>query len=159
MAISQQYANSILNHIFCNNSIGSLPDKLYLGVCSAAPNAKTGVVSSTTDGVTTYFEPEADSYGRVCIGGGGTGINEAFGSASGGVITNSQDIQMPAAKEAWGKMNYWFVSTSSAKNGAAILWGELKDAETGAVGVTIDARTVPVFYAGDLKASIDVELE
>ena len=145
--ISQVHANKLLNVTLGHSDSASLPNNLYLGVCSEAPDAATGAVTT---------EPTAESYERKVVGGSATGVSKCFGAATGGVISNNQEIQMATARESWGTMNYWFVSESSVGN--ATLWGELKNAETGAQGVTIGAKTVPVFYEGDLKASIDVAL-
>ena len=146
MAISQTYVNTLLNVALGYSDAASLPDYLYLGVCSEIPNAATGEVTG---------EPTADSYKRKVVGGKNAPA-KCFGSATGGIIANNQEIQMATARESWGTMNYWFVSQSSIGN--AILWGELKDAETGIQGVTFREKTVPVFYEGELKASIDVAL-
>ena len=59
---------------------------------------------------------------------------------------------MKTARESLGKQYYWFLSESAA--GPAIIWGKIN----GDAGVTINAETVPVFYEGELKASIDVAL-
>lgn len=146
MAISQTYANTLLNVALGYSDAASLPDYLYLGICSEIPDAASGAVTG---------EPTAESYERKVVGGKNAPA-KCFGSATGGIIANNQEIQMATARESWGTMNYWFVSPSTVGN--AILWGVLKDAEEGTQGITIGEKTVPVFYEGDLKASIDVEL-
>lgn len=148
MSMSQSYANRILNAAFGISDTVTASSKLYLGLCSAAPNASTGAVTS---------EPSAASYARqICGGTGADDVTQSFASATGGVIKNIKEIRMNTARQAWGTMNYWFISESAT--GAAIIWGELKNAETGESGVTIPEKTVPVFFENELKASIDVEL-
>lgn len=139
--ISNSYANKILNLICGVSDALQLPSTMYLGLCSAEPNASTGAITG---------EPTAASYERVPIGGSTNGLKKYFGSASGGIISNAEEIKFNVARESFGTMNYFFLSESASGN--AILWGAI----TG--GVTINAETVPVFYEGDLKASIDVEI-
>lgn len=139
--ISNTYANKILTTLCGVTDQMSIPSKLYLGLCSDAPNASTGVVST---------EPTVPSYARVIVGGSDNNVEKYFGDASGGVITNSKEIQFKTAREDWGTMNYFLLSDTAT--GAAIMWGEITD------GVTIGRDTVPVFYEGDLKISLDVAL-
>lgn len=145
--ISKTYASKILSYI-CGVSVTnglSMPKEVYLGFCIGEPDYTTGAVSG---------EPTAASYGRKLVSG--SNMKPAlFGEATGGVITNEEEIQFRAVREQLGTMNYFFLSESATGN--AFLWGELKN-EDGTRGVTINAETVPVFYAGDLKASIDVDL-
>lgn len=139
--ISNAYANKILQHICGVSAIGTLPSSLYLGLCKTAPNAATGAVTS---------EPTAASYERVVVGGSSTSGDKKFGSATGGIITNTTEIQFKTARQAWGDLAYFFLSESSTGN--AIVWGEI----TG--GVTVGAETVPTFYENELKISLDVAL-
>lgn len=138
--ISNTYANKILN-VMCGVADNlSLPANLYLGLCSGEPLASTGAVT----GEPTF----APSYSRVLVGGS-NGIKH-FGNASNGVIANNTEIQFKTAREEFGSMNYFFLSES--KTGDAIMWGEI----TG--GVNIGAETVPTFYEGELRISLDVAL-
>lgn len=143
--ISNTYANQILNLICGVSDTLSLPGKLYLGLSASAPSA-SGAVNG---------EPSAASYERTVVGGSGADTKK-FGDAVSGVISNQSEIQFKTARTAWGTMNYFFLSES--ETGAAILWGELMNKD-GTQGVTIGAETVPVFYEGDLKASLDVALD
>lgn len=144
--ISNIYANDILE-VLCGTGSLSTPSKIYLGLSSTAPDSATGIVTG---------EPTAPSYVRIIVGG--TNVTpdfEAFGSASGGVIENTEEINFKTAREAWGTMKYFFLSTS-ATTGAAYLWGKIiKD---GVEGVTVGAETVPTFYEGELRISLDVSL-
>ena len=141
--ISSTYANKILNVICGVKDELNVPSKLYLGLCSSEPSA-SGTVSG---------EPSASSYERTIVGG--SSEESMFGNASGGVISNNEEIHFMTARTAWGTMNYFFLSESPT--GAAILWGDLMN-KSGTKGVTIGEETVPVFYEGDLKASLDVAL-
>ena len=141
--ISNTYANKVLNLICGVSDALSLPDKLYLGLSASAPNASSGALPSSNG------EPTAASYARTVVGG--SSGTKKFGSASGGIISNNAEIQFLTARTDWGTMKYFFLSESAT--GVAILWGEI------AGGVTIGAETVPVFYEGDLRASLDVALD
>lgn len=141
--ISNTYATKILNVICGVKDELNLPSKLYLGLSSSEPSA-TGTVSG---------EPSAPSYGRTIVGG--TTEDSMFGNAYNGVISNNKEIHFMTARTSWGTMKYFFLSDSLT--GAAILWGDLMNKD-GTNGVTIGEETVPVFYEGDLKASLDVAL-
>lgn len=143
--ISANYADKILTAIAGVSDNISRPANVYLGICITEPNAITGAVSD---------EPSANSYERKKVGGSSLST-QCFGSASGGIIKNSIEIQMKTARESWGKNYYWFLSDS--ESGAANIWGELKDRD-GVHGVTITAETVPTFYENTLQASIDVPI-
>ena len=138
--ISNAYANKILNLVCGVSDNLTLPTNLYLGLSSTAPNSSTGAVTG---------EPTSDSYARTVVGGSASSI-KSFESASGGIIANKTEIQFKTAREAWGAMNYFFLSESATGN--AILWGEI----TGGVNVAVE--TVPTFYEGELKISLDVAL-
>ena len=133
--ISKVHANTLLNATVGNVGITKYT-AVYLGLCSSEPNHDTGAVAS---------EPTAASYERKNV----TGM---FAMASGGIVKNIQEIQFKTAREAFGTMNYWFLSNGSS--GAAMIWGTINDG----AGVDIGAETVPVFYENELRASIDVAL-
>lgn len=144
--ISNTYANKILNVACGVSGSVSLPEYLYLGLCSAEPNTSSGVITG---------EPTAaPSYARVPVGGSKHSI-KYFGSASGGKISNSTEIHFKTAQEDWGTMKYFFLSESTT--GVAILWGKINGDNGVEIKVT-NGEVVPVFYVGDLKASIDVEI-
>ena len=143
--ISNAYANKILNLLCGVSDSLTLPTTLYLGLSGSAPNTSTGAIP------TTNGEPTAASYARTAVGGSSSSP-KSFGSASAGVIKNSIEIQFKTAREAWGKMNYFFLSDSAT--GAAIMWGEINNGN----GVTISEETVPTFYENELKISLDMPL-
>lgn len=147
--ITTTYANYILNVLFGISDSLNVPSYVYLGFSSTEPQA---------DG-TGITEPSAESYARVLISGKETSATERkFTTATGGIISNSKEILFTAARESWGVLPYWFLSTSNATGttgATVILSGEL----TGKIATTgVDAETVPVFYEGELQASIDVDL-
>lgn len=150
--ISQEKATQILNNLTGRSDM-TQASNVYLGLSATEPNHASGEVTG---------EPTAEaapSYARRLVGGSKAGERNAFAtSASGGVIKNSAEIQMAAARQAWGKMNYWFLSTSEARGTNAFLWGNLYNID-GTQGVQINAETVPVFYDEQLMASIDVALD
>lgn len=145
--ISNAYANKILNVITGVSGSISQANYVYLGLCVSEPNPSTGAVNS---------EPTAPSYKRRLVGGALSYQDKAFGSADDGIITNDKEIQFNTARESWGegssKLMYWFLSETTS--GVATMWGEINDGN----GIEIAANTVPTFYEGELKASIDVAL-
>lgn len=149
--ISKSKANELLNSLFGKTSV-TQATTIYLGLSETEPNADTGAVGG---------EPAVSSYKRLLVGGSNatTVDKNAFKTnANEGKISNSEEIQMPTAKEPYGKtMNYFFLSTSGRTGDQAFLWGNLKN-EDGTQGIVIGEKTVPVFYAGMLEASIDVPL-
>ena len=155
--ISKTYASKILNTLFSTSSSSSYTispsSAVYLGLCASEPDRATGAL-------TDAGEPSAiASYERKKVGGTQTEIQYFGISSNTGVITNSGEIQMKTARENYpAKMNYWFLTTNGVKGtGSAILWGEIKDSD-GNTGIVVSTATVPTFYEGELKASIDVEL-
>lgn len=131
--ISNAYANTLLKQMTGN---------MYLGLCSTEPNASTGAVTG---------EPSSSYYARVQLSASDFNTN-------GGVITNAKELKFNTARESFGEMKYFFVASSSTKGSAANWWGRLLDASGQPTSITIGENTVPVFYEGDLRASIDVPL-
>ena len=159
--ISNVKANSILNALTRYTENYSTPTALYLGLCFTEPAASDGTINDEVNVET------CPSYKRVCVyqynTSAKTVVKQFFGSASGGVISNTEEIQFKTAQQAWStadnKLMYWFLSETI--DGKAFIWGEITDAsdETGATkGIVVGANTVPTFYAGQLRASIDVSL-
>lgn len=146
--ISQSKNNAILNALTGKATLNA-PTSVYLGLCVTEPNAATGALID---------EPSFNtSYERKMLHG--PNFANLFESAVGGTIKNAKEIQMTTMREDQGTMYYWFLSESSTGN--AYLWGDLyRLTEDGSkvAGVTIAAETVPVFYEGQLQASIDVAL-
>lgn len=150
--ISQTKANTILNCLLAKGDM-SQPSNVYLGLCATEP---------AVDGTITG-EPTAASYARKQIVSSRSGSSSSslvyqseFSAAANGVIVNAKEIQMVAAREAWGDLKYFFLSESASGN--AFMWGKIYS-KTGTEGITVGAETVPVFYEGQLRASIDVALE
>lgn len=146
--IPQSTANEILSG-FAGGSGFSAPSEVFFGYCSAKPSDANGTVSG---------EPATDTgYARLSIK---NSYETFFGSASGGIIVNSKEIRMPTAKADQGTHYYWFLS--KYKTGSCYIYGELKhkDKTSGeyVAGLTIGEETVPVFYVGKLRASLDVAL-
>ena len=151
--ISQDKAKQYLNSLTGRAAVERMTT-VYLGLSATEPVHANGEVNG---------EPTAEaapSYARRLVGGSNaTGDNNAFASdPSGGIIRNSKEIQMAAARQEWGKMNYWFLSSSQGRGTNAFLWGKMYNTD-GTLGVQINAETVPVFYEGQLQTSIDVALE
>lgn len=142
--VSQAKANTHLSAL-CGKAAITQASSVYLGFCASEPGATNGAITD---------EPTAASYSRKLVGGS-SAPTQYFGVPSGGVVTNSSEIQMATAREDMGMQYYWFLSESISGN--AYLWGKLY-ASDGTEGIEVKAETVPVFYEGQLKASIDVAL-
>lgn len=169
--ISNSCASNILNFICGVKDNMTIPEKVYLGLCSEMPSsagAITGEPYTNPNVIDENGQAKTTTYARVLVSG--TEMQpKRFGLASNGKISNSEEIQFKACRKVpFGKMNYFFLSTSQA-GGSAFLWGELiKKDEDGkiitdekgnpVIGVDVEAETVPVFYEGELQASIDVPL-
>lgn len=148
--ISRAEANNYLDTLFGNSDSMARPDELYLGLCSVEPAHGDGTVTG---------EPTAASYARVPVGGRLVST-KYFSNANMGIIMNAKEIHFNVAREAWSTasnpMRYFFLSNSST--GKARIWGELIDESGTPDPLIIDVETVPVFYTGYLRASIDVPL-
>ena len=160
--ISNTYANQLLNLMFGVSAKIEGAEQVYMGLCENEPNKLTGAVDS---------EPSATSYKRKLIGGtkettkyfGKIADNGVITNAAyGGVITNHSEIQFVTARQDWTegdkKIYYWFLSNSDVKGAPAIIWGLIKDIDE-QDGIEVPHDTVPTFYEGQLKASIDVQLD
>lgn len=148
--IPQTTANEIFSAMTGKASF-SAPSEVFLGYCVNEPNDVSGAISG---------EPSNDTgYARLSIK---NSYETFFSTASGGIITNSKEIRMPTAQVDQGTHYYWFLSKSGANGGACYLYGELmhKDKTSGqyVAGLPIGEETVPVFYKGYLRASLDVAL-
>lgn len=161
--ISNNYANKILNTIVGYSDSISMPSVVYLGLCTTEPNRETGAVSDEPP--TQIVEDDktvTTGYQRKKVGGSTLSSDSKFGVATNGKIINQNEIQMKTARRPWGKLNYWFLS-ESASGGVANIWGEVKGVDENGepnedVGIEVGINTVPTFYEGNLKASIDVSL-
>lgn len=151
--ISQTHVNTLLNATFGISDIDA-PTNLYMGLCVSEPNHENGKLDGC--GEPTSHESYERKNVADCFGSfkeNATGNPTASATAAGGIITNIKEIQMKTIRDtALGTMKYWFLSYSSTGN--AIIWGKIN----GDNGVNIAENTVPVFYEGELKASIDVAL-
>lgn len=175
--ISQNFANTILNSLFNvygKDKNGSTmpdghffkkPNQVFLGLCANEPIASDGSLTQAgepngKDKQYPYYERKEIS-GKITSEGSGSSTTwsqaiQHFGQADGGIIMNSAEIQFITARHAIeDKMNYWFLSDS--KTGNAFLWGEITNVD-GTQGIQITENTVPTFYPGELKASLDVAL-
>lgn len=151
--ISNTYANKILNLACGVKDEMTMPDYLYLGLSKDEPDRATGVISTSSEDKGEPAKTTVPSYKRVVVGGKSANI-KYFSEASGGSISNNKEIHFDAAKQTFGLMKWFFLSTS--ETGPAIMWGQIN----GENGVDInvdDGEVVPVFYVGDLQASIDLK--
>ena len=145
--VPHETANRVFNAMTGRTSY-TAPSTVYFGYCQNEPSASNGAVSG---------EPNDGYYERLKIK---TSVENYFGQASGGYIVNTEEIRMPCAQVAQGTQNWFFLSESPGGN--AFLYGPIvhKNKSTGEYeqGLTIGEETIPVFYKGTLRASLDVAL-
>lgn len=118
--ISTTTANSILDWLFGKTSLEK-KTSLHIGLCA---NKIPDDGSLTSAGEPYKVNEETTTYKRVEVVS--SSLTSNFNSASEATISNAKEIKFDTAKEAWGSMKYWFL-TSSLTGGSAILWGTVKD--------------------------------
>ena len=127
--ISKTLANNILDILVGNSYKLSGYSAVYLGLSSTDPE----------EGLT---EPAEEEYKRIQVGATDQGTSATnttngkeefskfrrFAAATGGVVSNKDEINFPTAKQGYkDKITHWFLSSSSSKGSSAFLWGEVKD--------------------------------
>jgi hypothetical protein len=123
------------SYTYANSILDNLIKNGWLGLCSAEPSRDTGTPS----------EPADSYYSRIQTNG-------KFSSANKGVISNNVEIQFPTARSeaGYGLMTHFFISQS--QTGPAVIWGSINNPQP------ITQNTVPSFYEGELKLSVDTEI-
>lgn len=113
-SFSDYLENKVLEHIVGKTSY-TMPSA-WVALLTATPNdASTG---------STVTEPSGNAYARVAAPG------TAWGSASGGSITNSgAEITFPQATGSWGTVTS-FVICDASTGGNVLAWGTLTSSKT-----------------------------
>ena len=124
------WENEILDHVFGKGSY--TPPTIYVGLSTADP----------TDDGSGIAEPSGNGYARVQTAAGD------WAAASGGAISNANDIVFPEATGSWGTIAYFFLSDAST-GGNMLAHGSLGTSKA------IGSGDTPKFAAGDLDVSLD----
>lgn len=130
MSFSDYWEDATLNHLF-NKAVYTAPT-IYVGLSSTAP----------ADDGTGVTEPSGGGYARVAT------ASTDWNSASGGQITNANDITFPQATADWGTMSY-IVLYDAASAGNLLAYAALTTAKTVQNGDTAQ------FAAGDITITLD----
>jgi len=122
--------NALLDHIFGKATFTA--PTIFVGLSTVDPG----------DDGTNLAEPSGGSYARV-----ETAASD-WNSASGGVITNAEDIVFPTPTGDWGTMRY-AVLFDAASEGNILAVAAITIPETVTLG-----STGPIFFAGFLRARL-----
>lgn len=128
---------------------------LNLGDCYLALASGTPVESGNT--ITGLTELSGNGYKRALAGAYGQTATYKFGTASGGIIANSQEILFESAKGGnWAQATYWCMYTA-ATGGTMRAYGQLVDPadDTTAKPITCLDGEVVYFAVGEITISID----
>jgi hypothetical protein len=124
------WENEILDHLFGKGSY--TPPTIYVGLSTADP----------ADDASGLAELGGNSYARVATAGAD------WNAASGGEITNANDITFPEATGSWGTITH-FALFDAASAGNMLAHGALIVSKSISSGDTIK------FAVGDLEVSLD----
>lgn len=134
---------------FLNEAVGRTGSfdfgNVYLGLSTTTPTESGDTISNIT-------EPSGNGYARKLIGNYAQSETMMFGAASGGVISNSKQIQFDMATGSWGTCTYavFFDNT-----GNAIAYGLLVDGNGDPAPITPVANSVPLIPVGGVVLSFD----
>jgi len=129
-SFSNYWENKILDHVF-NKAAYSAPT-IYVGLSTADPGESGSGLA----------EPSGNGYSRVQTSA------SIWSSASGGSLSNSQDVTFPEATGSWGTVTH-FVLMDAASGGNVLAYGSLSQSKTVSSGDTVK------FATGGLGISLD----
>lgn len=157
--ISTTYANNILTYLFSQSYKSyTTATTLFIGLCANSPKEDGSLAEAD--------EPDTDKTGyerlklithSTSTSGSGSQqqtyhsiTSHFFGPPKDGKISNSiHEIKFNAAQKDWGKMTYWFISTTeTVGSGSAILWGTIKD-------IIQEEQTITVPINGEEQVSFE----
>lgn len=127
---STYFLNCIMGNVFRTKTSPGLPEKVYLGLSSSAPNIDGSGVS----------EPLASAgYARVELA--------SLSEPTNGVIQNEAEISFPESSASWGTMTH-FVLYDSPVNGNLLMFNSLSQARS------VEAATIVMVKTGSLKLTL-----
>ena len=129
-SFSNYWEDKILNHIFGKNIYS--PPTIYVALSTANP----------LDDASGIVEPTGNAYTRVETSPSDWNV------ATGGSISNADDIAFPKAKGNWETITH-FALFDAASGGHMLAQGALSQAKV------VDNSYTPIFDAGDLSISLD----
>lgn len=137
--ITTSTANSILNAFFGRQNQISLGSTCYIGLSTTTP---------ANDG-SNFTEPESDTgYARVLIGNSSQSGTQLMSAASGGSISNTDNIIFfPEALASWGTITYFGIFSSKSAS-TPIMFGALS------TSISVPSGYIPIFRAGALTVSL-----
>lgn len=137
--ITNATANSILNAFFGRTNQISLAPTCYIGLSTTTPTV-TGE---------NFTEPsEANGYSKVLIGNNSQSNTLLMDAASGGSISNTNNIIFfPEATASWGTITHFGIFTTKTSS-TPIMWGALS------TPITVPSGYIPIFRAGALTVSL-----
>lgn len=126
------FLNLIAGNIFQTKADLTIPNRLYIGLSTTAPNL---------DG-TGVSEPDASAaYGRVEL----TSLTEP----TDGVVANESDINFPESTASWGSVTHFVIyDTDAVASGNLLMYGLLSTPNS------VEAETVMTIEKGHLKLSV-----
>ena len=127
-SFSNYLENKVLDHVFKGSSY-TPPSVFYLALSAADP----------TDDGSGIAEPSGNGYARVSIGG--------FSAAAARSLSNSAQIQYPAATGAWGSLTH-FAIFDALTGGNMLAHGTLTNP------LNVVTGNAPVFQIGELVVSV-----
>lgn len=129
-SFSDYWEDKILDHIFGKDMY--TPPTIYVALSTANP----------LDDASGLGEPIGNAYARV-----ETSTSE-WNFASGGFMSNANDIVFPKATGNWGTISH-FALFDARVGGNMLAHGALNQPKT------VDSSYTPIFDAGDLNISLD----
>lgn len=129
-SFADHWEDEILDHLFGKGSY--TPPTIYVGLSTADP----------LDDASGLAEPVGANYSRVATVAGD------WNTASGGVITNANNIAFPTASGAWSEITH-FAIFDAASGGNMLAHGQFT------VSKSVTTDDTPVLIAGDVNVSLD----
>lgn len=139
MPFSTTLAKNILNAIFAKNNAFSVPQEVYIGLCTNDPEADNGSIT----------ELSGSGYARVLISKFSQTYPETISPASGRTISNAYQINWTKATADWERVNGFFLSTSKTvgETSAIYFYGklDLSEEDEAAGGLLVEEGMIALF--------------
>ena len=127
---STYFLNCIMGNVFKTKLSSTLPDKVYLGLSSTAPNV---------DGTGVTEPLDSAGYSRVEL----TTLSEPVN----GVISNNSDVSFPESSASWGTMTH-FVLYDDIVDGNLLMFEALTQSRS------VEAATIVTVKSSGLKLTL-----
>lgn len=127
---STYFLNCIMGNVFKTKLSPTLPEKVYLGLSSTAPNV---------DGTGVTEPSDSAGYSRVEL----TTLSEPVN----GVISNNSDVSFPESSASWGTMTH-FVLYDDIVDGNLLMFEALTQSRS------VETATIVTVKSGGLKLTL-----